>query len=75
MQWTIIAQLILEYGLPFAEKVWSKWSSGKDVTQADFDELNVLANETPQSHLAVVASRAGLPMTDPRVVALAELIK
>lgn len=67
--------IIAAYGIPLAQKLWAMATSGKDVTQADWDTLNALANETPQSHLAAVAASLGLPMTDPRVVALSELIK
>lgn len=67
--------LIIQYGLPFAETVWRKAQSSKEVTQADWDELNQLAAQTPQTHLAGIAARAGVPMTDPRIVAIAELIK
>ena len=67
--------LIITYGVPLAEKIWQKATSGKDLTQADWDELNAIVKETPQSHLAAVAANAGLAMDDPKIKAIAELIK
>lgn len=67
--------IIIQYGLPLAQMIWVKIQSGKEVTQADWDELNAVAMQTPQSHLASVAAHLGLPMNDPRIAAIAELIK
>jgi len=43
MTWAIIVPLILQYGLPFAEKVWLLWAAGNLPTQADWDTLKELA--------------------------------
>jgi len=67
--------LIIQYGLPLAQSIWTKIQSGKDVTQADWDELNQIANQTAASHLASAVAKAAIDPKDPRVVALAELIK
>lgn len=73
--WLSLLPIIAQYGFPFAESIWKKATSGKDPTQADFDELNAISAQTPLTHLANVAGHLGLPMTDPKIVALAELIK
>lgn len=75
MPLSALIPLIIQYGLPFAQMIWQKVTAGGNVTQADFDELNALAAQTPQTHLQNVAKSLGLPMTDPRIVALAALIK
>jgi len=49
ISWSVIAGLMLQYGLPIAERVYQKWSSGTPPTQADFDELNQMKRETPQN--------------------------
>ncbi len=68
--WAALIPVILQYGIPFAEKVWQKWSSGSNPTQADWDELKALGQKTPLSQMKDALSRAGIPETDPRAVAL-----
>ena len=45
MGWEVLIPIISQYGLPLAEKLWSKWASGAEPTQADWDELKVAANQ------------------------------
>lgn len=75
MGWAEIIGLILNYGIPVAERIFQKASSGAPPSQADFDELKVLASQTAQSQMLAAAARAGLPPDDPRVKALLELMK
>ena len=70
MDWLSIALMISKEGLPLAEAVWTKWASGNPPTAADFTELRALGKQTPRSQLLDAASRAGIPATDPKVVAL-----
>ncbi len=72
--WDLLIQLIIKYGLPMAERIWQKATSGKDPTQADFDELNALETETPETHLAAIAKNLGLEMDSPKIVEIAKLI-
>ena len=67
--------IIAQYGLPLAQKLWTLMTSGKDVTQADWDALNAIVAETPQYHLTQAAAKLGISMDDPRVTALTALIK
>lgn len=62
--------MILQYGVPFAEKVWQKWSSGNNPTQADWDELKALGKNTARSQMLDALSRAGIALDDPKAVAL-----
>jgi hypothetical protein len=75
MDWIVLTNLILTYGIPLAERIWQKASSGNPPTQADWDELKAIAAQTAQSQLAAAAARAGLPADDPRVKALLDLAK
>jgi len=74
MPWAALIPIIATYGLPFAQYIWVKSTTAKDVTPEDFDELNKLAAQTPESHLAAAVAKAGIDPNDPRVKALADLI-
>lgn len=45
MNWAVIAGLVLQYGLPFVEKLIAKWSNNNPVTLAEFAELTALAEQ------------------------------
>jgi hypothetical protein len=47
-QWIVI---IAQYGLPLAEKLWTKWSSGAAPTQADWDDLRVAAGQAAKDRM------------------------
>lgn len=68
--WATLIPVILQYGLPFAEKLWQQWTSGKDPTQADWDALKGLAQNTARSQMVAALARAGIPLDDPKAVAL-----
>jgi len=73
--WAMLIPLIIQYGLPFAEKIWVLWSSKTDPTQADWDSLKALAAQTPVTQMQAALMRAGIPLDDPRAVALLALVK
>jgi len=75
MGWEVLVPIILQYGLPLAESLYQKWSSGKPPTQADFDELNKLAQESPVDLAQQVIASKGLDANDPTVKAFLELVK
>ena len=74
MGWDIIVPLIIQYGLPAAEDIFQKWSAGKQVTQADFDNLRALEHITAADQLKSVLVSKGIPLTDPHAVALLALV-
>ena len=75
MSWAVIVPLIVQYGLPFAQKIWSLWTTGTDPTQSDWDALMKLANQTPLSQMQDALTRAGIPLDDPRAAAFLALVK
>lgn len=75
LNWATIATLIAQYGLPFAISVYQKWASGTAPTQADFDELNRLANQKAVDLMKTQLTLAGIPLTDPHAVALLALVQ
>ncbi len=50
-------------------------ASGKDPTAADWAELKVLADQTPETQILKVAEQLGIAHDDPRVVELLNLAK
>lgn len=50
MNWAVLIPIIAKYGIDFALKIWQKWSSGKDPTEADFLELQLLANKDADAY-------------------------
>jgi len=68
-------QLIMQVGIPLAEKLWQKWSSGEELTQADWDELKALSVQTPESQLRDALVRAGIPLDSEKAKKLFELLK
>ncbi|MEI6194396.1 MAG: hypothetical protein WCS42_08700 [Verrucomicrobiota bacterium] len=44
--WTLLIPIIAQEGIPVAEALFQKWSSGTPPTQADFDELRALGRQS-----------------------------
>ena len=66
----MLVPLILQYGLPFAEKMITLWTSKADVTADDWNQLKALAQNTALSQMKAALARAGIPETDPHAQAL-----
>lgn len=67
-----IAQLIITYGLPFAQKVW-QMAAAPSVTQADWDALNALASQSARSKMLDALTKAGVDPASPQGQALLAL--
>ncbi len=70
MGWDQIALLIINYGLPFAEKLIEKWTTKSPVTMDEWNALKALAQNTALSQMKAALARAGIPETDPKAQAL-----
>jgi hypothetical protein len=64
MTWAAIIPIIIQYGLPVAESLWQKWTTGAAPTQADWDSLKALASETARDRVLAAMARA-VPPIDP----------
>lgn len=73
MGWDVIAGLILQYGIPLAEKLWTKWASGNPPTEADWAELKAAAAETSKSRMLAALARAGIDPNSEQGKALLEV--
>lgn len=74
MGWEVLLPVILQYGLPFAEQLWQNAQSSAAPTQAQWDALKALANQTAQTQLMDALKRAGIPLTDPKAVELLAVV-
>lgn len=74
MDWSSIISLIVQYGLPVAEALFQKWTTGAVPTQADFDTLNAMAAQNAISILKAQLTAAGITLTDPKALALLALL-
>lgn len=70
MNWSVLIPIIAQYGLPLAESLYQKFTSGTAPTQADFDQLRSLAQQTAQDRMKAKLAAAGIPLDDPKAVAL-----
>lgn len=75
MNWALLIPIIAQYGLPLAEKLWQKWASKGEPTQADWDELKALGAQTMESQLLAALVRNGISVDDPRAVELLKLVR
>jgi hypothetical protein len=64
MTWAALIPIIIQYGLPVAESLWQKWTSGTAPTQADWDSLKSLASSTARDRVLAAMARA-VPPIDP----------
>lgn len=70
MNWSTLIPIIAQYGVPFAEKVFQKWSSNAVPTQADFDELRALAGQTALDRMKAQLIAAGVGLDNPTAIKL-----
>lgn len=62
MGWEALIPIIAQYGIPLAEKLFQKWTSGTTPTQADFDELRALASQTAVDRVKARLTAAGIDL-------------
>ena len=70
MTWDVIAGLIINYGLPFAEKMVALWSNKAPVTTTEWDALKALAGNNARTQMLAALARAGIDPNSPQGVAL-----
>lgn len=75
MTWAMIAQMTIQYGLPFAEKMWEKWSANTTPTKADWDELKALAKVEPTAIMMGVLKKNDIDPQSEQGQALLALVK
>lgn len=56
----LIAQLIAQYGIPFAQEIDRLVKANLPLTQADWDKLNALAAQTARTKMLSALQSAGI---------------
>lgn len=74
MGWDTAVALILQYGLPFAEKMWTKWASGNPPTAADWAELNALAASSARTRMMQILAQNNIDPASEKGKALLALV-
>lgn len=69
----MLIPIIAQYGLPLAESLFQKWSSGNPPAQSDFDDLRSKLAQTAKDRMRAQLAAAGIPLDDPKAVALLKL--
>ena len=62
MPWDLIIKLIAQYGLPLAEELWKKWTTGKPPTEADWAALRALASQSAVDRAKARLTAAGIAL-------------
>lgn len=75
MNWVLLAQIIAKEGLPIAEAIWKKWTSGAEPTEQDFAELRGLATQDAAERLKAALVKKGIPLDSPQAVQLLALVE
>lgn len=74
MNWATLIPIILQYGLPVAEKLFQLWTTNATPTQADWDTLKSLGLTTRKQDMMLSLVRNGIDPTSAQGVALLALV-
>jgi hypothetical protein len=74
MNWIALLPIIIQYGLPVAEKLFQLWTSNAAPVQADWDALKALGLSTRKQDMTLALVRNGVDPTSPQGVALLALV-
>ena len=74
MTWAALLPLILEYGIPIAEKLWTLLQSNAAPTAADWEALKALGLSTRKQDMTAALIRNGVDPNSPQGQALLALI-
>lgn len=64
MSGIVIAQLVLQYGVPAAEAIW-KMTQATTISQADWDNLKAMTSQTAKDRAMVALKAAGIDPASP----------
>lgn len=70
MGWDVIAGLILTQGVPLVTKLIENWSNKTPVTMEEWDKVKAIAQTTARQRMEARLAAAGIPLDDPKALAL-----
>lgn len=74
MSGVVIAQLIVQYGIPAAEAIWKMVQSATPPSQADWDNLKSLTSQTAKDRTLAQLKAARIDPTSAQGVAMLALV-
>lgn len=74
MNWATLVPIIVQYGLPVAEKLFQLWTTNAAPTQADWDALKALGLATRKQDMTAALIRNGVDPQSPQGQALLALV-
>jgi hypothetical protein len=74
MTWAVLIPIILQYGLPVAEKLFQLFTTNSAPTAADWDALKALGTATRKQDMTASLIRNGIDPTSAQGQALLALI-
>jgi len=74
MTWSVIAGLIVKYGIPFTEYLINLAAAQGTPAPAEWATLKLLAGVSARQEALDRLTAAGIPITDPRAVTLLSLM-
>jgi hypothetical protein len=72
--WAALIPIIAQQGLPLAEMLVAKWTSGNPPTIADFAELRALAQTTALDRTKARLAAAGIPLDSDKAKEILSLV-
>ena len=75
MSWELLAMLILKEGVPLAIKLAQKWGTKTAPTEADYNEILAISQQTSKDRLSANLVSLGFPLDSERAKELLTLLK
>lgn len=75
MTWATLIPIIAQYGLPLAESLFQKWTTGAPPTQADFTALLALANQNASAQMKALLTQNNIDPASPQGQAFLALVQ
>lgn len=74
MSWAVLIPIIIQYGLPVAEKLFNLFTTGATPTAADWEALKALGTATRKQDMTASLIRNGVDPASPQGQALLALV-
>lgn len=74
MSWAVLIPIIVQYGLPVAEKLFTLWTTGAAPTTTDWEALKALGLATRKQDMTAALIRNGVDPNSPQGQALLALV-
>lgn len=73
MNWAIIAELVIRYGIPLADSIITKWIANTPVTPEMWEEVRKLASQSAADRMKAKLVEAGIDLNSEQAKQLLSL--